>query len=78
MSSGFASASNYFNLNSGSFIGAAGTFGIEQRAYGSDQGLFLTYKGGAAAVPEPGTWAAAALLAATAGFVRWRRKTQKA
>lgn len=25
-------------------------------------------------VPEPGTWAAAALLAATAGFVRWRRR----
>ncbi len=25
-------------------------------------------------VPEPGTWAAAALLIGTAGFVRWRRK----
>jgi len=29
---------------------------------------------GGAAVPEPGTWAAAALLAATAGFVRWRKR----
>jgi len=25
-------------------------------------------------VPEPGTWAAAALLAGTAGFMRWRRR----
>ena len=26
------------------------------------------------AVPEPGTWAAAALLAGTAGYVRWRKR----
>jgi hypothetical protein len=25
-------------------------------------------------VPEPGTWAAAALLAGAAGYVRWRRR----
>ena len=29
----------------------------------------------AAAVPEPGTWAAAALLAVGAAFVRWRKRT---
>lgn len=29
----------------------------------------------AAAVPEPGTWAVVALLAGTAGYVRWRRRT---
>ncbi len=32
------------------------------------------YINATAAVPEPGTWAAAALLAGTAGFVRWRRR----
>jgi hypothetical protein len=30
--------------------------------------------GGPAAVPEPGTWAAAALLAGGAAFARWRRR----
>jgi hypothetical protein len=30
--------------------------------------------GGSAAVPEPGTWAAAALLAGGAGFMRWRKR----
>jgi MYXO-CTERM domain-containing protein len=27
-----------------------------------------------APVPEPGTWAAAALLAGVAGFIHWRRR----
>jgi hypothetical protein len=26
------------------------------------------------AIPEPGTWAAAVLLAGAAGYVRWRRR----
>ena len=33
---------------------------------------------GPAAVPEPGTWAAAALLAAGAAFARWRRRQSAA
>ncbi|MFM8886034.1 MAG: PEP-CTERM sorting domain-containing protein, partial [Chthoniobacterales bacterium] len=74
--SGF-SAGN-INLNSSLFVGATGTFGIEQRAYGGGQGLFVTYNGGGGApVPEPGTWAAAALLAGAAGYVRWRRRRQQ-
>ena len=32
----------------------------------------------AAAVPEPGTWAAAALLAGGAAFARWRKRTKSA
>ncbi len=63
-----------FILDSSAFVGATGTFGIEQRAITGGQGLFLTYTGGGAPIPEPGTWAAAALLAATASFVRWRRR----
>jgi hypothetical protein len=30
------------------------------------------------AVPEPGTWAAAALLAGGAGFMRWRKRAKVA
>jgi hypothetical protein len=30
------------------------------------------------AVPEPGTWAAAALLVGTAGYVRWRKRPNEA
>jgi hypothetical protein len=33
---------------------------------------------GPAAVPEPGTWAAAALLVGAAGYVRWRKRKQVA
>lgn len=34
--------------------------------------------GAGAAVPEPGTWAAAALLAGGAGFARWRKRAKTA
>jgi hypothetical protein len=61
---------NNFTLNSSLFVGATGTFAIEERT----GGLFLTYTAGAQPIPEPGTWAAAALLAGAAGWVRWRRK----
>lgn len=35
-------------------------------------------QGGPAAVPEPGTWAAAALLAGGATYLRWRRRRDEA
>jgi hypothetical protein len=37
-----------------------------------------TFVGPSAAVPEPGTWAAAALLLGGAGFARWRRRAKTA
>ena len=61
-----------FTLNASGFVGANGIFALEQR--GGD--LFLTYTGGGEPIPEPGTWAAAALLAGAAGYVRWRRRKQ--
>jgi len=61
-----------FTLNTAGFSGATGTFAIEQRS----GDLFLTYTGGGQPIPEPGTWAAAALLAGAAGYVRWRRRKQ--
>jgi hypothetical protein len=40
-----------------------------------DGAIDLTYTYDAAAgIPEPGTWAAAALLAGGAGFMRWRKR----
>lgn len=66
-----------FNLYTNSFVATAaitGSFGITNGTYDGDQAIFLTYTGGGAPIPEPGTWAAALLLAATAGFVSWRRK----
>jgi autotransporter-associated beta strand protein len=66
---------NKFNFNDSLFVGATGTFAIEQRALdGGGQGLFVTYAGGGAAVPEPGTWAAGGLLAVLAAGAAWRRK----
>jgi MYXO-CTERM domain-containing protein len=66
--SGFSA--NLFTLNTSSFVGATGIFAIEQR--GGD--LFLTYTGAAAAVPEPGPWAAGGLLLALAALARRRAK----
>jgi len=37
-----------------------------------------TFVGAGAAVPEPGTWAAAALLAGGAAFARWRKRAKTA
>ncbi len=37
------------------------------------QNLYMKVTAASAAVPEPGTWAAAALLAGGAAFVRWRK-----
>ena len=45
--------------------------------YGGDTGALIqqsTFEPGAA-VPEPGTWAAAALLVGAAGYARWRKRS---
>lgn len=65
-----------FTLNSSSFVGATGTFGITLMEIEGGDGIFLTYSGAALGepIPEPGTWAAAILLTLTAGYVRWRRR----
>ena len=40
----------------------------------SSQKLLTLQIGNAAPVPEPGTWAAAALLVGGASFLRWRKR----
>ncbi len=68
----------YFNIVTTGFSAhnniSGGLFALELGD--SNTGLYLTYKSGSA-VPEPGTWAAAALLAGGAAFVRWRRRLNK-
>ena len=68
-------SASYIGINTENFSNTApGLFGLELRD--NDTGLYLTYKGGAEPVPEPGTWAAAALLLGGAGFMRWRKRAK--
>jgi T5SS/PEP-CTERM-associated repeat protein/autotransporter-associated beta strand protein len=79
--SGFTGSSQ-FDINIGAFNGTGGfanalnggSFSIAQSLDGKDLNLVFTAAGGAP-VPEPGTWAAAALLAGAA-FMRWRKRKQ--
>ena len=64
---------NLFNINTGAINGTggfAGATGLFSLAMDANNDLFLNYTGAGAAVPEPGTWAAAALLGAA---IFWRR-----
>jgi hypothetical protein len=45
---------------------------------GRAQSTISSFEAPGAAVPEPGTWAAAALLAGGAAFMRWRKRTKVA
>ena len=50
-------------------------FQILSGAYESDPGVaILAGAGGAAPIPEPGTWAAMAIFAGGAAFAGWRRR----
>jgi autotransporter-associated beta strand protein len=74
-------AADKFNINLGAANGTAGfanalgggTFSL--LTSGNNLNLMFTAAGGAA-VPEPGTWAAAALLVGGAAFMRWRKRKQ--
>jgi MYXO-CTERM domain-containing protein len=76
--------SSYFDLNTGAINGTGGfanglgggTFSLAQS--GNDLNLVFTAAGGPgpSPVPEPGTWAAAALLVGGAAFMRWRRRNK--
>ena len=80
--SGFTGSSQ-FDINIGAFNGTGGfanalnggSFSIAQSLDGKDLNLVFTAAGGAA-VPEPGTWAAAALLVGGAAFLRWRKRAK--
>jgi len=63
----WTASSDQFQILSGAYESEAGV-GIRAGAGGP----------GPAAVPEPGTWAAAALLVGGAGFMRWRKRAKVA
>jgi autotransporter-associated beta strand protein len=71
---------NLFNINTspvngtGGFVGATGLFSLQLDV---NNDLFLNYTGAGEPIPEPGTWAAAGLLALAAGYTRWRRRLLK-
>ena len=67
---------NYFNINYTAFAtyNDLGTGMFSLVASGNDLNLLFT-PNGPQPVPESGTWAAAALLAGGAAFIRWRRRT---
>jgi hypothetical protein len=60
----------YYNLTSGAYQG--------QFSVGASPTYMNFATTAPAAVPEPGTWAAAALLAGGAGFMRWRKRAKVA
>jgi hypothetical protein len=66
-------AGNYGWLNT-TWTASTGQFQVLSGAYESVVGADIFTP--AAAVPEPGTWAAAALLAGGAGFMRWRKRAK--
>ena len=51
---------------------------IDERGFSTGLLVAQSTFAAAAGVPEPGTWAAAALLVGTAGFMRWRRRAKVA
>jgi autotransporter-associated beta strand protein/T5SS/PEP-CTERM-associated repeat protein len=84
--SGFTGSSQ-FDINIGAINGTGGfanalnggSFSIAQSLNGKNLNLVFTAAGGPGApspVPEPGTWAAAALLAGGAAFLRWRKRNK--
>ncbi len=72
--------SSYFNLNTGTINGTGGfanglgggSFSLAQSLDGKD--LNIVFTPASAPIPEPGTWAAAVLLASGAAFMRWRKR----
>jgi hypothetical protein len=66
-------AGNYGWLNT-TWTASTGQFQVLGGAYESVVGADIFTP--SAPVPEPGTWAAAALLASGAGFMRWRKRKQ--
>ena len=76
---GFRTAQNNYGWLEVTWTASSGEFQILSGAYEDQAGeAILAGAGGAgpAAVPEPGTWAAAALLAGGAAFARWRKRAK--
>lgn len=72
---------NNFTLNLANFTNNNSLNGGLFSLAADDNDLNILFRAGSGPgpepIPEPGTWAAAALLAGAAGYVRWRRRKQQ-
>jgi hypothetical protein len=77
---GFRTAQGNYGWLEVTWDSASQDFQILSGAYEDQAGVAILAGAGAgpAAVPEPGTWAAAALLAGGAAFARWRKRAKVA
>jgi hypothetical protein len=77
---GFRTAQSNYGWLEVTWTAASNQFEILSGAYEDQAGVAILAGQGAgpAAVPEPGTWAAAALLAGGAAFARWRKRRDEA
>jgi hypothetical protein len=77
---GFRTAQGNYGWLEVTWDSASKDFQILSGAYEDQVGVAILAGAGAgpAAVPEPGTWAAAALLAGGAAFARWRKRRNEA
>ena len=74
---GFRTAQGNYGWLEVTWDSASKDFQIFSGAY-EDQADVPILAGGPAPIPEPGTWAAAALLAGGAAFARWRKRAKVA
>jgi hypothetical protein len=76
---GFRTAQSNYGWLEVTWNGASEEFQILSGAFEDVPGVaILAGDTGSAAIPEPGTWAAAALLAGGAAFLRWRKRRDEA
>ncbi len=77
---GFRTAQGNYGWLEVTWTAASGQFAILSGVYESTPNEAILAGAGPApaAVPEPGTWAAAALLAGGAAFMRWRKRAKVA
>ena len=78
---GFRTSQGNYGWLAVTWTASSDQFQILSGAYESEAGVGIRAGAGGpgpAAVPEPGTWAAAALLVGGAGFMRWRKRAKVA
>ena len=78
---GFQTSQGNYGWLAVTWTASSDQFQILSGAYESEAGVGIRAGAGGpgpAAVPEPGTWAAAALLVGGAGFMRWRKRAKVA
>jgi hypothetical protein len=75
---GFQTSQGNYGWLEVTWTSASSQFQILSGAYESTPNVAILAGPRPAVVPEPGTWAAAALLAGGAGFMRWRKRAKVA